>query len=258
MNESPSAKAQRVLEPYNILDIPADHMQEIADSENIKVLFRPIPDEPKFGGQLVYKGKSAGILINTCIPSTGKHNFTLAHEFGHYFLKHEPTYIMDGQRGFRCTTEDIDGGHSQKEGQANQFAAEFLMPEQRLRLMMAGSVLDYTLIASLARQFRVSKYACSNRLLEFSREPYVIVHSRGHAITNQRFSPAARKHICYLTRIPTGTAAHEAITMKKNQTDFTECDPFLWLAKANSSIRLYECTHGSFTAGVAMTILKWG
>lgn len=257
MNDRISVEANRVLAVNGIIDWPAEHLQKIAAAEHIKVLFCSIDDEPDFGGQLVYKGKKTGILVNTCIPSDGKHNFTFAHELGHYFLRHPPAYTMDGQNGFRCTTADMNTSRNPQEIEANLFAVELLMPVDMFRPLMAGAPLDYTLIGNLARQFRVSKHACCNRLLEFTREPYIVVRSKGFEITEIRMSLAARQKALAFQYIPMGTAAYTAITAKKNQSAYKECNPAKWLVNPNQSIRLYEWTRGDWSHGVAMTILKY-
>lgn len=257
MIDKPSAEANRVLSVHSIIGYPAEHLQSIADAEHIKVLFRSIKDEPDFGGQLVYKGNKAGILVNTCIPNSGKHNFTFAHELGHYFLRHTPAYTMDDQRGFRCTAKDMETSRNPHETEANRFAAALLMPEERFRFAMMGAVLDYALINNLARQFRVSKHACCNRLLEFTKEPYIVVRSKGFEVTEIRTSLAARGKMPALKQIPQDTAAYTAITMKKNQGGFTKCVPSHWAINLPASIPLYEWTHGAWEHGIAMTILRF-
>lgn len=255
--DRPTVGANRVLAVNGITSCPAEHLQEIAAAEHIKILFRSIDDEPGFGGQLVYKGKKTGILINTCISNSGKHNFTFAHELGHYFLRHPPSYTMDGQSGFRCTATDMDASRNPQETEANRFAVELLMPVDMFRPLMAGAPLDYTLINSLARQFRVSKHASGNRVLEFARDACIIIRTSGFNITEQRTSQAAKHRLTTLNQIPQGTAAYEAIANKKSQTNFSECDPKKWLAKTDAAFCLYECTRGDWEHGVAMTILRF-
>lgn len=117
---------------------------------------------------------------------------------------------------------DMENPHVPQETEANRFAAALLMPAEQFRLAMMGSTLDYTLISNLARQFRVSKYACCNRLLEFTKEPYIVVRSKGLKITDIRTSSAACGKIPVLKQIPPETAAYAAITEKKNQGSFAE------------------------------------
>jgi hypothetical protein len=180
-----------------------------------------------------------------------------AHELGHYFLGHAPTYSQDDASGILCTVEDIRTGHRPVEREANRFAVALLMPETLFRSSMAGAPLDFTLIDSLAREFEVSKHACSNRILDFTREPYAVINSRGFAVTACKLSRAARGYLRDLKEIPEGTAARTAISAKRNQQSFTEGDPQIWQAKSGSGLKLYEWTKGNFDTGVAMTILRW-
>jgi len=253
----PAAKSIQVLESMGIADSPATHLDEIAKSQNIRVGKQSLPDDPDLSGLLLFREEKRAILINTYIQNAGRINFTFAHELGHHFLQHTPTYYLDGRQGFRCTQEDVQNGVRPKEAEANCFASSLLMPEDQFRLAMAGSALDYTLIANLARQFRVSKHACCNRLLEFTREPYIVIRSKGYEITEIRASAAARRKLPFLKSIPAGTHAHEAITENKNQNAFDESDAAKWLPSTSLSLHLYECTHGSWPDNVSMTILRW-
>lgn len=141
--------------------------------------------------------------------------------------------------------------------EASKFAVELLMPVDMFCQLMAQAPLDYTLINSLARQFRVSKHASGNRILEFTRDSCIIIRTSVFNITDRRTSQAAKRHLLPLVQIPHGTAAFQAISNKKNQIDFTECDPAKWLTKTNAVFRLYEYTRGDWEHCVATTILKW-
>lgn len=253
---SPAAKVNWVLETMGIKDAPATHLDEMAKSQGIRVGKEDLPDDPKLSGALLFRGGRRAILINTLFGNQGRVNFTFAHELGHHYLGHAPTLISDGVSGFRCSQEDMETGEKAKETEANRFAVSLLMPENQFRPLMAGAVLDYTLINSLARQFYVSKHACCNRLLEFTRDAYIIIRSKGYEVTEQYASLAAKHHLLPLKQIPQGTAAYNAITSRNSQLDFTECEPGKWLTGISSAFHLYECTRGDWTHGVAMTILR--
>lgn len=253
----PESKARWVLATQKIAGIPALALLDIARRESIKVHQEPFPEEPDFGGELLFKGPKKAIIVNTVIKSPRRHTFTLAHELGHYFLAHAPTYKQDDASGILCTVDDIRKGHRPVEWEANRFATALLMPETSFRPLTAGAPLDFTLIDSLAREFQVSKHACSNRILDFTREPYAVINSKGFTVTACKLSRAAGGYIYGLKKIPEGTAAHAAIFAKRNQHSFTECDPQLWQTKSGSGLKLYEWTRGRFDNGVAMTILRW-
>lgn len=254
---NPTAKAKQVLESMSISDPPALYLDDIAKAQGVRVGKQNLPDDPELSGLLLFRGEKRAILINTYIQNAGRINFTFAHELGHYFLQHVPSYHSVGQQGFRCLQDDVQNGIHPKEVEANCFASALLMPEDQFHLAMAGSVLDYTLIASLARQFRVSKHACCNRLLELTREPYIVIRSSGYEITELRASAAARSKLSFLKSIPAGTHAHQAITEKKNQDAFDESDATQWLPGLNLPFHIYECTRGSWADNISMTILRW-
>ena len=254
---APEAKAKWVLETMSILDTPAFHLDEIAASQKIKIGRCPLTNDKDFSGALLFRGDKRAILLNTAISNAGRQNFTFAHELGHYFLQHKPDFQQRGEMGFRCSPKDMKDTHRPQEIAANRFATELLMPATQFRPMMSGAPLDYTLINSLARNFVVSKHACGSRILEFTREACIIIHTRGFEITNKGASSAARGRIMSMMQIPPGTAAYKAIQKKQSQLDFPEADPTKWLVRSNPGIQLYECTRGSWGDDVATTILKW-
>ena len=104
---------------------------EIMNAEDIKL--REIPSiSTDFVGALT-KGNNnqVYIMINKNIDNLGRKNFTIAHELGHYFLRHQLH-----QNSVFCNSDDIvEEGHQQNpiEREANYFASCFLMPEERIK-----------------------------------------------------------------------------------------------------------------------------
>ena len=182
--KTPSSKAKWVLETMGI-KVFRLHILTILRQEKIKVKRRSLPSEKDLSGMLIYRGEMKGILINTYIENIGRQNFTFAHELGHYFLKHKPPYVLDGESSFRCSNQDMEvvEDYSSIEVEANQFAVELLMPELLVKPLLAGTVFDFTLMSSLANQFYVSKHACGNRILDFMKEPYILICSKGTSVT---------------------------------------------------------------------------
>lgn len=253
---APADKAMLVLEAMGIQEAPALHLDDITANQDIRVKRQPLPNDSRFSGALLFRGEKRGILINTHIDNPGHNNFTLAHELGHHFLEHMPTLYSDGRNGFLCDSNDLDDAKSvrKQEVEANIFARELLMPEQMFRIIMAGSVLDFTLISGLAIHFLVSKHASAFRILDFIREPYIVILSQGLTITSVKCSAAARRFRINDSTIPPETMAYRIITESVWQTGFTQTDTRRWLQSATTSVQLYECTRG--TGEVAMTILK--
>lgn len=251
----PVTKARWVLETKSVGDIPALSLAAIADSEGIGHRCKAYPDE--WDGMLVFKGNKRAILVNTRIDSKGRQHFTFAHELGHYFLEHPPSYLEDGKLGIRCTLFNADNVQKGREAEANRFAVELLMPEDSFRLDMAGAPIDFGLFKGLSDKYMVSKHASSNRILDFTLAPCIVIITHGNRITGCKASRAARGFLRQLKAIPDETAAQDAIIRKRGQEDFCECAADKWLSRAVPGQKIYECTRGSFENGVAMTILKW-
>lgn len=252
----PEAKAKWVLEANGISGIPAESLKEIADSEGIRYRYNDYPEDA-WDGMLLYKGDRKAILVNIHMGNIGKHHFTFAHELGHYFLNHPPSYAKNGQLGFRCTSEDMEKEQKPREAEANRFAVELLMPRDQFQLDMVGAPLDFGLISSLSNKYLVSKHACSNRILQMTYSPCIIIRMNGKQITGWNASRAARGFLRKMDTVPLDTAAHKAVINRWGHDDFLECDAGKWLMRSIPASKIYECTHIHVDSGAAMTILKW-
>jgi len=150
---------------------------------------------PNFDGALFRAPagrKGWGIIYNNAISSTGRINFTLAHEFGHYLL-HRVAY----PNGLRCGEQDVvrwDSAYGQIEHQANVFAANFLMPLDDFRRQIdAKAKVDLDMISHCADRYRVSLIATALRWLGYTERRAVLVVSRDGFILWARSSDLALK-----------------------------------------------------------------
>jgi len=111
--------------------------------------------------------KGWGILFNTDIVSSGRINFTLAHEFGHYLL-HRTSY----PEGFNCSTEDMvrwDTEYGRVERQANVFASYLLMPLDDFRRQLSPSAVpDLDALGAWADRYDVSLTAAALKWLSYT------------------------------------------------------------------------------------------
>jgi Zn-dependent peptidase ImmA (M78 family) len=113
------------------------------------------------------------ILINT-VKSDERQYFTVAHELGHYFI-HKQWLLDNRSSGFVDYSETLDSQSMllrpdvpesmpevdlQKEREANNFAAELLMPEDKVRELWKLTQS----ISACANAFQVSKIAMAVRL----------------------------------------------------------------------------------------------
>ena len=110
------------------------------------------PDLIKISGAIKYDDKV--IWVNSDeIPERQK--FTIAHELGHALL-HPGDNIIDYR---------MNNNHSQKEAEANEFAARILMPENEINKIRK----QITSVAELAKYFGVSMQAMLLRLKKLQK-----------------------------------------------------------------------------------------
>lgn len=150
---------------------------------------------PGFDGALypAPAGKTGwGIVYNNAIASTGRINFTLAHEFGHYLLHRtmRPT-------GFECGAQDVvrwDSPYGQIEYQANLFAANLLMPLDDFRRQIDPlQAVDLDMITHCSDRYRVSLLAAILRWLAYSQRRALLVVSRdGYVLWSRSSEPALK------------------------------------------------------------------
>lgn len=120
--------AMQILAKYHIKENPGQHLQTILDGENIQLMGYDDWAED-ICGRFMYIGDDPVIFYNSKHTPTMR-AFTIAHELGHYFLKHlenEEAEIICLDRDFQ-RMEDSDDAKKEREVEANYFASCLLMP----------------------------------------------------------------------------------------------------------------------------------
>jgi len=116
-------------------------------------------------GRILTKENSAIITLNSGLDFIPKKRFILAHELGHFELH------RGLNRGFSDNDETLNHSSqpyfNEEEVEANEFAAEFLMPMELFFKECKGKVFSHKVIEHLAARFQVSKTAA---ILKFVKE----------------------------------------------------------------------------------------
>jgi Zn-dependent peptidase ImmA (M78 family) len=158
--------AKRLIAEYDISKPPVD-VERLAKREGLRVVEEKL--ESEISGMLYLEGGSALILINQDDAPVRK-RFSMAHELGHYKL-HSSSSAVFVDRRVRFRDASSSQGTIKEEIEANNFAAELLMPEDfvlreavRLRSRRRFPLSDEELIEELASIFQVSRQAMEVRL----------------------------------------------------------------------------------------------
>lgn len=164
--ESPYERAKELLARLSIKTAPVP-LEKIAKALGASVRYSPFDDE--LSGMVFIKDGVPIIGVNS-LHHPNRQRFTIAHELGHLELHREMiTSEVHVDKGFPVLMRNAVSaiGTDQIEIQANQFAAELLMPRELIEKALDGKKFDIDddgPIEELAKKFRVSKQALEYRI----------------------------------------------------------------------------------------------
>lgn len=122
---------------------------QVCKDEGLDIIMMPLK---RMSGMLVEVGSEYYIAYNAKMPP-GRRLFTVAHELGHYFLHRGDQSVFLCQQAFEYTS-------SMPEQEANAFAAELLMPYEK----MVEFIQNQISIRMISRKLGVSEEAARYRI----------------------------------------------------------------------------------------------
>ena len=158
-----AAKTQQLLAQLGIHSAPIP-VEKVAKALGAQVRFSPFDKE--LSGMVYVKDEVPIIGVNS-LHHPNRQRFTIAHELGHLQLHRqmiESKVHVDNKFPSLMRDSKSATGTERIEIQANQFAAELLMPRKLIKKALAGQQFDIDIdddgpIEKLAKMFRVSKQA---------------------------------------------------------------------------------------------------
>ena len=188
------------------------------------------------GGLIQNEEKTAGYILVKAGSSPERRRFTVAHELGHFL---NPYHVAPpGSDQLLCTSQHMRASGTPSdarlgmEAQANEFAANVLMPEQLLRDVpqLWGSPQIQAILDLPALCF-VSKEAAARRYLDLHGDPCAVVFSLNGKV---RYA-LSRGGFPYVELAPDQPIPRSSLTAKFTGlpgavSDQEEADPHTWLA----------------------------
>jgi Zn-dependent peptidase ImmA (M78 family) len=168
MAETPKAAARRLLREANVATPPVP-VEALAERVGAELSYRSL--EGDISG-LLYRDEGRKVIGVNALDGRARQRFTIAHEIGHLLLHPGHTVIIDKlvKVNFRATAS-MPVARREEEREANEFAAELLMPERLVKAYASDIVGESVLfskddlVRALAQRFDVSPLAMEYRLV---------------------------------------------------------------------------------------------
>lgn len=162
-------KALELIEANSSLEAPID-IENIVKKLNIELSFEELEDE--VSGFLLTKNNQQAIVINDSHHENRK-RFSIAHELGHSVLhdKSRELFLDSKKTSYFFRDKNSTTGVNNIEIEANEFAAQILMPQKLISTLIKKYGLDMTDDADLtilAKKLKVSEQALTFRLVNLN------------------------------------------------------------------------------------------
>lgn len=167
--------AKNLLECCGLNEVLEISLEDLIFGRNAVVKESPIKGAE---GRIIFRGDEAVITVNSSIKILGKKRFVLAHELGHYEM-HKDLLTIHADDHKSLSDWYRNGRH---EIEANQFAAELLMPEDLFINESEGEKFNLDLIEYLADRFQTTKTSTLIRYSKLGDHPIVIIFSENGII----------------------------------------------------------------------------
>lgn len=162
------SKARELLRKGCVHSLPVP-VEELAE-QVVGAVIRREPLEGRLSG-MVYRGREGQAIIGVNSKHTStRQRFTIAHELGHLLLHSEKHLHIDERFPIAHRSELSSSAVDDNEIEANEFAAELLMPQDILRQFVKDVHFDFAdaddeeKLREIAESFQVSVQALNYRI----------------------------------------------------------------------------------------------
>lgn len=165
MNLRGANRAIQLLDEIGLDEITDFPMKLLVSGLNGTLIEEPLSNSD---GKIIRGKNKTLIKVNSNIPFEYKKRFTIAHEIGHLLL-HKNIEVHDENSN---TLNWFDTETKLKKGiqelEANDFAAELLMPEKLFKKEVEGQFFSPELVKSLSNRFKTSLTSVIYRIIRLN------------------------------------------------------------------------------------------
>lgn len=208
-----------------------------------------------YEGVLLREGGYVGILVNQNIPYPGRRRFTGAHELGHYRIKHHT------QKEYWCTPQDIEDFRSPNavEAEANRFAAELLLPSERISAALRREAPSMDLIRSIADEYGTSLTAAGLKVVKMASNDAcaLVMCADGRVRWSLLSQPMRRRYEVRTGALSENTYAYDAFQGRSLPTGPKRVRADAWLIGVGPDADLVEHSLAFTDLGLVLTLLTF-
>ena len=141
--------------------------------ERLRILVKE-DDCEGYTGMLLVVGKEVLISVKSSIREQSRKRFTVAHELGHYTI---PEHLTNSRTYFKCTDKDLDtfASKGNLESEANDFAAELLMPRSIYKELVSARKPGWDSIKELALLSQTSLTSTAIKFIDLTDHACVLI-----------------------------------------------------------------------------------
>ncbi|MBF8802150.1 ImmA/IrrE family metallo-endopeptidase [Pseudomonas asiatica] len=251
MEKNPKSEANRITKilrmagfdqfPVNVRDVALEFSKNVCPEAPISAIKQV--SIPSFEGMLARspKGDKWMIGINEDLASSGRINFTIAHEFGHYILH------RDLQQNFECAPKDMhtwDALGKKNETEADVFASYLLMPADDFRNQVSGHEFSIELMRHCADRYDVSLTAAALKWREIAPGRVVVVAAKDGFLDWSSSNDRAFRSGAYLatSKEPVEVPAASVLTRaaRSAQGEKARIDAQTWFPREPDGLEITE------------------
>lgn len=223
---SPAAQLAQLLSQRFVKDSQPNLLQLCKD---LGLRLKEMPFHGIDGALIRGSSKQKGIVaVNAAIREVSRKRFTIAHEIGHFIMPHHrnlPTF---------CDEKKIESFYDQiarPEVEANEFAAELLLPSAVLRRRFNLSEFSLQDISTVATEFQTSLTATTRSFLGLTHLPCAMVWSVANQAKWCARSEAFRFFLPLAELPAPGSYAAKLFAGGNAPAEFCPVSPIVWLER---------------------------
>lgn len=162
----------------NTLELtPPINLNKICENLNIKIKHKPLKEAD---GYFILKDGLKIIALKDSLKNTARERFTIAHELGHYLL---PSHDCKVLCKFKSDDYIAKNRYSEKEKEADSFAAQLLMPDifikETLEKIMPSDINE---ILEISNQYNVSLTSLLCKYIDINYESMALLYYKNRII----------------------------------------------------------------------------